>query len=58
LYQEQTKRREEMIKELEKIRQEVLIKRVENETIRGKNRELEHELERLEGYSTQLRENI
>ena len=35
-----------------------MAKRSENETVRGKNRELEHELERLDNYAHQLRENI
>lgn len=58
MYQEQSKRREEMSKDLERLRQEVISKRSENETVRGKNRELEHELERLDSYAHQLRENI
>ena len=46
-----TKRREELIKELEKVRQETLHKQSENETARGRNRELEHEVSRLENYA-------
>lgn len=36
----------------------MLLKRAENEKVRSKNRELGHELERLENYSTQLKDNI
>eukprot|EP00347_Sterkiella_histriomuscorum_P021445 403333951 len=58
LLQEQTQKREIMLRDVEKIRQEVLQKRSENETIKGKNRELENELERLENYANQLKSNI
>jgi DNA repair exonuclease SbcCD ATPase subunit len=47
-----------LIKELEKVRHEVLQKKSENENARAKNKELEHELERLENYAHQVRENI
>ena len=36
----------------------MLVRRAENEKVRSKNRELEHELERLENYGTQLKDNI
>jgi predicted nuclease with TOPRIM domain len=47
-----------MLKDLERLRQEVIAKRSENEIVRGKNKELEHELDRLDDYAHQLKENI
>lgn len=47
-----------MLQELDKLRSEVLLKKAENEKITSKNRELEHELERLEAYASQLKDNI
>ena len=55
---ESTKKREEFVKELERVRSEVLLRKSENENTRAKNKELEHELERLENYASQVRENI
>lgn len=58
LMQEQSQKREQLVREVERVRQEVLQKRGESETMRAKNRELEHELERLDNYANQLKANI
>lgn len=55
---EAQKKREEQVIELQKLQQEVLKRKSDNETSRSKNRELEFEMERLENYANQLRENI
>jgi hypothetical protein len=55
---EATKKREEQLAELKKIQEEVLKRRTENETAKSQNRELEHEVERLENYANQLKENM
>ena len=52
LLAESTKKREDLVKELERVRSEVLQRKSENENTKAKNKELEHELERLENYAS------
>ena len=40
------------------MRNDLFAKKTENEIIKSKNREVEHEIERLEDYSSQLRQNL
>ncbi len=48
---EAIKQKDELTKDLDKVRTEVVQKKASNQTMQSKNRELEHEVEKLEQYS-------
>lgn len=56
--QEALKKRQSQIEELARLQGEVLLKRQENEVTRTKNLELQHELDILDRYASQLQDNI
>lgn len=52
------RKREDLLKESERVRHDLTLKKNDGEILKNKNHELKLEVERLESYALQLRQNL
>lgn len=52
------RKREDLLKESERVRHDLTLKKNDGEILKNKNHELKLEVERLESYASQLRQNL